>query len=129
MDAQLIDTILDRIASGEALRTICVQLGTTAQSFLRRVDANPALAEQYARARQACGDMMDSLVQSVADQCVTGEVEPNAARVAIDAYKWRAAHLRPKVYGDRVTQEVTGPAGAPLQLGITLRRVDKPEPL
>ncbi len=31
-----------------------------------------------------------------------GKLDPNAARVAIDAYKWAAGKRKPKVYGDKV---------------------------
>ena len=62
------------------------------------------------------------------EKIVTGDMVERA-KLQLDARKWLLSKMRPDKYGDRVTQEVTGPAGAPLQLGITLRRVDKPEPL
>jgi hypothetical protein len=118
------EEILERVAGGEALRTVCVELGTSPQAFLRRVADNTALADQYARARTACGDMMDSRVQSVADDCAAGKIEPNAARVAIDAYKWRAAHLQPRRYGERLELDarVEHSAGAEILAALRQRR-------
>ena len=129
MDAQLIDTILDRLSGGETLRQILLTPGyPTRQSFLRLVDpaAHPLLADRYARARR---DGLDVQAEQLIEVAQDDKRDPNARRVEIDARKWLLSKMRPDKYGDRVTQEVTGPAGAPLQLGITLRRVDKPEPL
>ena len=36
------------------------------------------------------------------DSVLAEEVNPNAARVAIDALKWTASRLLPKRYGDRL---------------------------
>jgi hypothetical protein len=68
--------------------------------------------------------MMDSRVQSVADDCAAGKIEPNAARVAIDAYKWRAAHLQPRRYGERLELDarVEHSAGAEILAALRQRR-------
>lgn len=96
----------------------------TTWSFLRRIDDDPDLEHRYARARSACGDTMDSNVLDVAEQCRAGKIDPQAARVAIDAYKWRAAHLRPQRYGELVRAEVTGAGGEPLTVKVEYE--DKP---
>jgi hypothetical protein len=36
------------------------------------------------------------------------ELNPNAARVAMDGLKWIAARMMPKRYGDRVDANLTG---------------------
>jgi len=36
---------------------------------------------------------------------VDGKIEPNVARVAIDAIKWTASKLKPKKYGERTYAE------------------------
>ena len=43
------------------------------------------------------------------------EPDPNRARVRIDARKWYAAKVNKKDYGDRVSAEVSGPDGGPIQ--------------
>ena len=117
--------ILDRLSTGESLRSICAHPEMPSMSaFLRRVEAAPELAERYARAREACGDTMDSNVIDVAEDCRAGKIEPNAARVVIDAYKWRAAHLRPQRYGDISRTEITGAGGEPLS--VTVSYDDRP---
>ncbi len=56
------------------------------------------------------------------DGVLNGDVEPNAARVAIDALKWNAARLHPAIYGEKLA--VTGEGGGPVQ--ITVHRGMKP---
>ena len=43
------------------------------------------------------------------------EPDPNRARVCIDARKWWASKVNKKDYGDRVSAEVSGPDGGPIQ--------------
>ena len=127
MDPAIIDTILDRLAAGEPLNAICRTPGyPSPQLFRFHVVDDTALASRYARARNVG---LDHQAEQIVEIAQDDKRDPNARRVEIDARKWLLSKMRPDKYGDRVTQEVTGPAGAPLQLGITLRRVDKPEPL
>ena len=42
------------------------------------------------------------------DKVLNEEVNPNAARVALDALKWTAARMQPKRYGDRVDTHLSG---------------------
>lgn len=56
---------------------------------------------------------MDEKILEVADNC-TPESAP-ADRVKLAAYQWRAAKLKPKVYGDKVQTEVTGADGGPIE--------------
>lgn len=45
-------------------------------------------------------------IADVAQSVIDGGLDPNAARVAIDAYKWSAGKRRPKRYGDNQRLEV-----------------------
>lgn len=60
---------------------------------------NSDFAEKYAHAREVQADVMDAEILKVARE-VTNE-DAQAARVKIDAFKWRASKLAPKKYGDR----------------------------
>jgi hypothetical protein len=55
---------------------------------------------QYARAREEQADAMDDEILDTA-RSTTNE-NAQAARVQIDAFKWRAARLAPKKYGDKL---------------------------
>ena len=110
------DEILLRIAEGESLRLICKseQLPSrqTVLRWLWGEDENATaygFVAKYARAREAQGDVMDDRILETADT-VTSETAA-ADRVKIMAYQWRAAKLRPKVYGDKQHVEHSGRVG------------------
>jgi hypothetical protein len=44
-----------------------------------------------------------------------GRIDAQTARVELDARKWFAARFLPKRYGDRLSQEISGPNGGPIQ--------------
>lgn len=114
-DEAVAEQICQRISDGFALRAICQDEGMpSVTSVFRWLDANDDFRKRYARAREIQGDLMDDKVLSVADGSTNETAQ--ADRVRIDAYKWRAAHLRPKVYGQKIQQEHTGAEGGPLQI-------------
>lgn len=109
--------ICDGIAAGDCLPKVCKQPGmphpSTVFDWLAR---HPEFSDRYARAREAQGELMDQMILDAAtadperiiirmggdeggtkEQVDTGEVQHR--KLKIDALKWRAAHLRPKVYG------------------------------
>lgn len=57
-----------------------------------------AFSDNYTRAREAQADYFADEISTIADT----EPDPNKARVRIDARKWAAGKLKPKVYGDRI---------------------------
>lgn len=76
-------------------------------------EQNRGFAAKYARAREAQADLMDEKILAIADNCTPETAQ--ADRVKIGAYQWRASKLKPKVYGDRIQQELSGPNGGPIQ--------------
>jgi hypothetical protein len=44
----------------------------------------------------------------VAQRTESGLLDPQAARVAISAYQWRASKLKPKKYGDKLDVTTDG---------------------
>ena len=72
---------------------------------------HPEFSEQYARAREEQAD-------AISDECLEiAEKEPDVqrAKLKIDTRKWFASKMKPKKYGERVTQEISGPGGEPIQ--------------
>ncbi|MGH8032707.1 MAG: hypothetical protein ACREO8_10175 [Luteimonas sp.] len=97
----LADSILQKLINGESMRRICeAEHMPDRGTVIRWMDGNPDFAAKYARAREAQADAMDDLILETAE----GTTPENAvaSRVKIDAYKWRAAKLKPQVYGDKV---------------------------
>ena len=57
--------------------------------------------DKYARAIQSRAIHHAEEISLISQQVMRGEVPPDAARVALDAMKWTASKLLPKVYGDK----------------------------
>jgi hypothetical protein len=97
---EIADAICERIAGGESLKAICedeTMPGKTAvYGWLSR---HADFADKYARAREIQADAIFDEVVDIADD---GELDPQDRRVRIDARKWVAGKLRPKVYGDKI---------------------------
>jgi hypothetical protein len=113
-EQQTADRICELIAEGGSIRRICAMDGMPAWSTVRRwLGAHDEFRTQYARAREDQADnFADEIIElsrRVTDpdpQKGLDPLTPDAARVAIDARKWKAAKLRPRVYGERITNEI-----------------------
>lgn len=109
--------ICDRIAIGDSLAQICRDEGMPAvRTVMRWLREKEDFRQQYVRAREEQADADADAVADVGRRTLSGELDPQAARVAIDALKWTAAKRQPKKYGDRV--ELAGDAKAPLTVQV-----------
>ncbi len=98
---EVFDAICERIADGESLREICASEGMPSKAnVFRWLSADPAAADQYARARETHADHEFDEIKVIADGATPENVQ--VARLRVDTRKWRAGKLRPKVYGDKV---------------------------
>lgn len=105
--------ILDRIMDGESLRSICRDDHMPNKSTVLKWRAeNVTFSDQYAKAKEEQADSLEDDILAIADD---KDLDPADKRVRIDARKWIACKLKPRKYGDKVTQEVTGPGGGPIQ--------------
>ena len=98
----------ERTSAGESIRSICKLRHMPDVSVLHRWLSDPrycAFDLAYSGARLIAGDVMDARILEVADEVLNGTVAPDAARVAIGAFQWRAARLNRKVYGDKLEVE------------------------
>lgn len=68
-----------------------------------------SFCDQYARAKRESADAMADDIQAIADD---ERLDHNSRRVRVDARKWLASKLKPKVYGDKI--ELGGDSGAPI---------------
>lgn len=125
---EIVATICERLAEGESLRRICADEGMPAKSTVMLwLAQHEAFSDQYARAREAQADYLAEDLLEIADdgrndwmatQVGDGVTAYQAngehiqrSRLRVDARKWLIAKMAPKKYGDRVTQEHTGPGG------------------
>ena len=105
--------IFKRIGNGESLRDICNDDWLPSRETVRmRLIDDAEFAGQYARAREAQADHEFDEIKDIADMATAENVA--VARLQIDARKWRASKLRPKVYGDKL--DLSGNVGLTVTL-------------
>lgn len=119
---EIANTICERIAGSESLKSICSEDGMPSESTIRNwlargvKDEEPfaSFLRQYGHAREAQADTDADAVGDIGRKTLTGEYDPQAARVAIDALKWSAGKRAPKKYGEKV--QLSGDEdGAPIK--------------
>ncbi|ANH05030.1 hypothetical protein [Shinella sp. HZN7] len=129
---EIANTICERIADGESLRSICDDKGMPSRSAVFRwLSGNEDFRDQYARAREVQADAIFDDILTIADDGTNDWMEKKNAegetigwmengeairrsQLRIDARKWMAAKLRPKKYGDKIDLTHAGPDGAPV---------------
>jgi len=103
-----LDSVFTEVAKGKSLRSQLDRLNIHYEQFYREIDADKELGERYARARKHQAESSQNRILDAVDRVLGGDLDPNAARVAIDALKWNAARLHPAIYGERTQTEVSG---------------------
>ncbi len=102
-------SICHYIAQGKSLVSICKRKGAPGYSTVTGwLIANKEFATRYAYAREAAADVLADEIIELADTAKNDGVDPNAVRVAVDARKWVASKLKPRVYGDHSQVDVKG---------------------
>jgi hypothetical protein len=97
---ELMEEICERLAAGDSMVQICRDPDMPGlRTVMRWAAEDASFGTEYARAREAQAEVMDDKILSAADEA-TAE-NSAAVRVKVDAYKWRAAKLAPKRYGDK----------------------------
>ena len=106
-------SIFDRVGGGASLTTALKETGLSYTHAYRLMDADPKLAEAYERAKKDRASRMAEEIIELADAPIPKHlqgVEISAwvaqKRLQVDARKWVAAKLHPKVYGDKIDVSV-----------------------
>ena len=111
--------ICEQLVTGRSLRSICAEDDVPdATTVFRWLDSVETFRSQYARARELQAERLAAETVEIAD--AASNEDYNTARLRVDARKWYASKLAPKVYGDRITTEVTGVDGGPVQVQHTV---------
>ncbi|WP_421413164.1 terminase small subunit protein [Agrobacterium tumefaciens] len=123
--AKAADTICERLAEGRSLNSICASDDMPHKATVFRwLSSHDEFRDQYARAREAQADVLFDEILDIANTPIEGTktkldkdgevVEVSKGdmiehrRLQIDARKWMAGKLRPKVYGDKLDVDLTG---------------------
>lgn len=112
--------LFDEVSGGRSMAAACRARGIDHPSVCRAIAADTDLETAYEAARQERGDYYGEQVVNTAAGVLGGKIKPDAGRVAIDAFKWTAARMAPKRWGDRVAHEHTGKDGGPIQTATKL---------
>jgi len=110
---EIFDKINSEISEGRSLRSILKQDGMpSSETFYRWLREVEGLSTQYARAKE---DRADSYADEIVDIADT-ELDPQKARVMIDARKWIASKLHPRNYGEKMALEHSGRNGGAIEV-------------
>ena len=105
---EVADEICKRMWEGHTLTAICREDDMPAlRTVYGWMDQSPQFQHEYARARAR---MAFTHGDEVIDTARDRTIDPDRARVVVDALKWRAARMNSRHFGDKVqveTQVVT----------------------
>ena len=110
-DADL-ETLLRWIADGDeppqkrSVKAAIRNLGLDSGATFDRL-AEEAWATRYARAKEARGVSFDSEFFGLLEEVKSGALEPAAARVVVDGYKWAMARISHRDWGDKQNVDLT----------------------
>lgn len=108
--------VCDLIAEGNSANKGCELAGISTATFFKTLRDSEFLEKQYVRARESRADWRFEKLQDLLDDVVTKKIEPNAARVILDAIKWQCGKEKAKVYGDATI--LRGDKDNPIELGL-----------
>lgn len=105
---ELINEICTLVAEGRSIKSIAAQEDMPdTKSIWTWLNRDEEFLLLYTRAIQARAMAHAERIDDLAEQAVRGEIPADVARVAIDAKKWTASRLLPKLYGDRTQVDAT----------------------
>lgn len=115
-DPEIAAEILDRLAAGETLRSICRSDGMPSDMSVRRwaAEDRDGFSSRYAKARDEGMHVMADEILEIADN--KGE-DVQRDRLRVDTRKWLLSKIVPKVYGDK-TMVSGDPEGAPIKASL-----------
>ena len=129
-NAEVISVVLASMEDGLSLRKSCELAEVSVTVFLRWVDADSELQEQYARTRARLLDTKAEELEEIGERAARAEtaVEVAGLRLMSDNRKWLLSKLAPKKYGDKleIDQRTTLTDLTEEQLDARLAQLFKP---
>jgi hypothetical protein len=90
MTEELFVTICERVANGSSLLKLSKEEGMPSRDQMEYwIDVAEERRETYERARQTRAEYRVEMIDGIVAKLNNGTLDPNAARVMIDAIKWR----------------------------------------
>lgn len=104
---ELLKEFCRRIAQGRSVANVCKDDDMPQdRAIWSWLSDDEGFAQDYARAIQARAMAHADMISDVTFGVLSGKIPPDRGRVALDAMKWTASRLLPKVYGDRQQVDV-----------------------
>jgi len=99
--ARLKDKFIELVSDGLSARKACAtKLVPTFMTISKWLREDGEFRDQYRLAMELRAQKIDDDIDDAIEQMKYGELDAQQARVVIDTYKWRAAKLYPKFYGE-----------------------------
>jgi hypothetical protein len=120
---EMADVICSQLADGDSMRTVCkpdhMPNKTTVFRWIRTYEE---FRNQYARAKEESADSLTDEMLDISDNANNDWMEAGGdsegyklngeniqrSKLRIDTRKWLASKLKPKKYGDKIQQEISG---------------------
>lgn len=122
MNAYGEDAVISALSDGKTMTAIALEVGVTVGQlsvWLSKEDERSARARE---ARSYAARLWDERAEEIIYQA-TDPFELNRAKELAHHYRWRAAKIAPRDYGDKVTNEHTGPGGGAIQARVAIEFV------
>jgi len=104
----IVDEVCRRILNDESLRQICNDHHMPAKStFLRWVQSDDAVRDQYTRARAQSGHTIYNKIQELEIELMQNKVDDRKFRCLVDSMKWRAGRMHGK-YNEKIVIQQEG---------------------
>lgn len=106
---QVADELCAKLADGQSLRSVCADESMPEKSTVllwvvngREIDGTGRqFSDQYRVAREAAGYSHADEALDMRSMVYSGEIEPSAAKVILDALKWGAERMAPKAHNPK----------------------------
>ena len=106
------EEFLARVTSGRSGQSVCRDKDMPAWGTAwNKIYNDKDFERRYMNALASRGMIYADQLDEINRRVLSGEIDPQAARLVADNYKWTAARLLPKVYGDKQQVDVTHEAG------------------
>jgi hypothetical protein len=123
--SEIAQAVFKGMREGLSALRACQAAGVPQSTFNGWLDADPALVEEYARAREDLIELIATQTIEIADAPVgstdSGATDNGAVqkqRLQVDTRKWLLSKLAPKKYGDRLA--LAGDQESPLEVKQTI---------
>jgi hypothetical protein len=121
---ELAALVLDLLVDGKTLKEVEALPGMPSRTqVFRWRQEHEEFASSYRDALDARADGLADDVEDIVHQMQTGEIEAPVGREIIGALKWAASVRAPQRYGQKVSAELTGKDGGPIEMNENPNRL------